>query len=180
MKIWKLRAIDEKYDDLRPVNGYSADELQSFDGRSHKEEWIPKKVKRLEPEKNLKLGDGLQCMGVSTFSQKAIEALFELIKNDVEILPLICDEGSFSMINVTTVLNATNYEKAEYKTFDDGRILRFIKYAFRESTIEGHSIFKIVDEPISCVFVTDDFVNLVKESNLEGFCFKLVWDSEEE
>ena len=181
MKVWKLKAVDEDYDNLRPINGYTADELQAYDGRSHQEGWIPKKVERLEPEKNLKLGDALQCMTIPTFSLRAVEKLFELIKNEVEILPLLCDEGNFSMINVTTVLDAIDYEKAKFKRFkSSNRIMCFDKFAFKEDVIASYNIFKIVDMPRSYVFVTDNFVSAVKKNRLKGFSFDLVWDSEAE
>ena len=44
MKIWKLDAVGEKYDYLTPANGYDIEEIYTYDGRSHKDEWNVRKV----------------------------------------------------------------------------------------------------------------------------------------
>ena len=99
MKIWEFGAVAERYDSLIPVDGYTYEELISFDGRSHKNDWACKKVvPNINPKKNPKFGDYSECMGVLVFSQKAIEKLYDFIKDDVEILPLECDYGEFSII----------------------------------------------------------------------------------
>jgi len=180
MKVWQMMRINQKYDDVVRTEGYTVDEMFIYDGRSHKEGWIPKKVKRMHPANKRLLGDLSWCTTVPVFSEEAIEKLWELIKNDIEVLPIDFDEKKYSLINVITLLNAIDYEKAEYKTFDDGRIMRFVKYSFKEKVIVNYSIFKIIDLPRSYVFVTDEFINAVKKYKLKGFSFKLVWDSEEE
>ena len=179
MKIWKLDAVGEKYDYLTPANGYDIEEIYTYDGRSHKDEWNGRKVIPNIVRKKPNLGDYTKCLGIITFSQNAIEKLYDLIKDDVEFLPLDCDEGDFSMINVTTVLDAIDYEKSDYIMFDDGkRIMRFKKYVFREDVVKGHDIFKIVDENLNPVFVSDDFVKAVRKNRLKGFRFAFRWDSE--
>lgn len=54
--------------------------------------------------------------------------------------------------------------------------MRFNKYYFKQEMIEGYNIFKIKDEPLGKVFVTDVFRETVLNSNLTGFKFKLVWE----
>jgi hypothetical protein len=39
MKIWKLKFELDQYDNLMPTVPFTGDEIQSFDGRSHKD-WI--------------------------------------------------------------------------------------------------------------------------------------------
>ena len=36
MKIWKIGAIAEGYDEFTMEDGYTYEEMMSFDGRSHK------------------------------------------------------------------------------------------------------------------------------------------------
>jgi len=80
---------------------------------------------------------------------------------------------------VTNVIDCIDYSKSNYKTFSDGkRIMRFMKYAFREKEIEGVSLFKIKDEPLKRPFVSDEFRKRVLENNLLGFKFDLAWDSD--
>lgn len=52
MKIWQLHFELDKYDNLIPVREFTADEIQSFDGRKKQSIWKPLPVKRMEPEKN--------------------------------------------------------------------------------------------------------------------------------
>lgn len=52
MKIWQLQFELDKYDNLIPLKEFTADEIQSFDGRKKKDIWKPCPVKRMEPEKN--------------------------------------------------------------------------------------------------------------------------------
>ena len=54
------------------------------------------------------------------------------------------------------------------------------KYAFFEDKIKGHNIFRIIEQKASRIFVTDKFVQTVKQNKLKGFRFSLVWDSEAE
>ena len=179
MKIWKLDAVGEKYDYLIPANGYDIEEIYTYDGRSHKDEWNGRKVIPDVVRKKPNLGDITECLGIPVFSKNAIEKLYDLIKDDVEFLPLDCDEGDFSMINVTTVLDAIDYEKSDFERFkSSGRIMYFEKYVFREDVVKGHNIFKIVDENLNPVFVSDDFVKAVRKNRLKGFRFAFKWDSE--
>ena len=179
-KIWKISAVAERYDSLRPENGYTYEEMMSFDGRTHKDNWTPRKVvPNINPKKNPKFGDRSECMGVLVFSQKAIEKLYDLIKDDVEILPLECDYGEFSIINVTTILDAIDHENSEYESIKGTRkIMYFKKYVFFEDVVKGYDIFKITDRRTSHVFVSDRFVQTVERSKLKGFRFELAWDSE--
>jgi hypothetical protein len=58
--------------------------------------------------------------------------------------------------------------------------MRFIKYSFREQLLKDKHIFKIVDEPRRRPFVSEVFRQKVIDEGIEGFYFKLVWDSETE
>lgn len=179
MKIWQLRFELEMFDSLVPVKSLSVEEIQSFDGRSHLKDWKPIKLERMEPEKKLKLSDA-PGFGMIIFSKKAIECLKPLINNYVEVLPLECSEGEYTLINIITVLKAIDYEKSVYDTFSDGkRIMSFDKYSFLPQVVSGIPIFKITDEKIGRGFVSDEFKKVVEENKLSGFKFKLVWDSEE-
>lgn len=177
MKIWHLNFELDQFDNLIPERGFTVDEIKTFDGKSHLDKWNPIKVKRMEPEKRLELGDAPGCT-FPVFSKKAIKCLEPLIRNNVEILPLDFDEGEYFGINVTTVLDAIDYEKTVYKTFRDGkRILAFKKYAFIPEVVMNTPIFKISDEKTRYAFVSDEFKQIVENNDLKGFKFVLVWDS---
>ena len=180
MKIWQLNFEVDSFDNFIPEKEFSADELQSFDGRTQKANWIPLKVKRMEPEKGLALSDA-PGFTIPVFSMKALNIIESIICESSEKLELITDEGEYYGINVTAVLDVIDYSKSEYRTFSDGkRIMAFKKYAFlQQPELIKHDIFKIIDEPTRRSFVSDKFKNMIEENGLTGFKFKLVWDSEE-
>lgn len=177
MRIWQLQFEVDKYDNLVPVGEFTADEIQSFDGRRKKDIWNPLPVKRMEPEKELELSDAPGFI-FPVFSKKALEILRPLIQNSVEELELQFQEAEYYGINVTAVLNVIDYSKSEYRMYSDGkRIMAFQKYAFRScKELINTNIFKIVDEPTRRAFVSDIFKQTVEKNNLLGFKFKLVWE----
>ena len=113
MKIWKLNFEMDGFDNLIPVKEFTVDEIQSFDGRSHLNDWNSVEVKRMEPEKKLNLSDA-PGFTFPVFSRKALECLSLLISKNAEYLPLRFDEKEYWCINVTTVLEAIDYKKSIY------------------------------------------------------------------
>lgn len=139
MKIWKLRCVSNDDASLLGIeNVYSFDEIRSFNGRSLINEWKPIKVERIHSKEDecKMLGDSpfaVQVGGLPVLSKRAVNALEPILKGHAEFLPLICEEGDFYAVNVTTVLNATNWEKAKaipFKNANTNKIMRFKKYAF--------------------------------------------------
>ena len=176
MKIWQLNFEVDLYDNLVPVPKLSVEELQTFDGRSHLSHWSPLHLARMEPEKGLPLSDAPGFV-FPVFSHRALDCLKPLIEPNIEILPLDFDGGNYFGINVTTVLDAVDYEKSIYKTFRDGkRIMSFKKYSFIPSVVDGVPIFKITDEKVRYAFVSDAFRDIVEKNKLTGFLFRQVWD----
>lgn len=179
MKIWQLHFDGDHYDSFIPVKWPNVNEIQSFDGRCKKDKWIPLKVKQMNSRKNIKLSDA-PLFFLPVFSKRAVDVLYPLIGDSVELLELDFSEGQYFAIHVTNVLNVIDYDKSKYVMFSDNKkIMMFEKYAFRLcDEIKQSHIFKIVDEPLKWAFVSDTFKNMVEESGLKGFIFRLVWDSE--
>lgn len=180
MKVWRLKFEVDLFDNLEPVNSWPIEKYQSFDGRKHKKDWIEEKVQRMEPWKKLELGDA-PGFEIPVFSGRAVNCLASLIQDYVEFLPLESEEGDFYAINITNVLkNAVDYDKSKIIRFSSGRVMTIDEYYFDETVIKNNPIFKIEELKMgSAQFVTEEFVKLVEENNLSGFCFELVWDSEE-
>ncbi|KNF07337.1 hypothetical protein CLPU_18c00190 [Gottschalkia purinilytica] len=181
MRIWHLNFELEKYDMMKVTKEEDCLILLEFDGTKKKDTWELLSVTRMEEEEFLSDAPGFIHPAIPIFNYKALNILKDLIDDSIEALELRCEEGEFHAINVIKVLNCIDYEKSEYKTFEDSKkIMRFEKYVFKEECVKGNNIFKIVDEPKSKVFVSDKFREKVLESGLTGFKFDLVWDSEEE
>lgn len=177
MNIWKLGFEVDQYDNLTSKPEMGISELQSFDGRSKKEHWIPRTLVRLEPEKMLPLSNAPGFFPhIPVFDKRAVEILNGYLSDAAEILPVKSDEGEFYIINVTCVMDCIDYKRSKYRTFPhSGRIMIFQSYAFREEVLNGIHIFKIKEEPRRGPFVTDDFRDCVKNNGLSGFKFQLVW-----
>lgn len=182
MKIWELELDYDKYDNLKPVVKWSWEETRSFDGREKVSTWEPIEVERLEPEKGLDLADNMWLSTpVPAFSDKAKQLVEGLLGDTVEFLPTISKEGTFWLVNVTTVLNCVDYEKSEIVRFPfSERIMDIPRFVFREEVVKGVDMFKIKDKPLRFPFVSDRFKELVESSGLTGFGFRLLWDSEAE
>jgi hypothetical protein len=177
LKIWHLDFELDEFDNLLPVKELSLDEIYSFNGSSKKAQWIPITVKKME-DKELSNAPGFYSH-IPVFDKITLEVVNNLIKDSTEVLPLICSEGEFYIINVIEVLDCIDYDKSEFKTYRDGkRIMRFIKYEFIKNVVDGKHIFKIVDEPLRRPFVSEEFRQKVIDYNLKGFKFELAWDSE--
>ena len=179
MKIWQLSFDVENFDMVKPLYEYSVNVLQSFDGRSHTSDWTTLEVTKIE-KSDLPMGDAHNFTFFPIVSKNALDILFPLISESVEILPVDFSGTVFYGLNVITVLDAIDYAKSEYKTFRDGkRIMAFQKYCFKSDVVKNVHIFKITDEKTRRAFVSEQFKRKVEETNLTGFCFKLVWDSNE-
>lgn len=175
MNVWKLEFLVDDFD-VFMTNDWSIDDIRTYDGRHHAESWVPVKVRRLAPRKLLELGDAPGFYShIPVFSERAVEQLQSLIGDTVELLPIGFKKETFYAVNVLSVLDCMDYEKSIYKTFSDGRIMRFIKYEFIREKVEGQHIFKLVDLSLSYAYVSDEFKSIVESNGLQGFRFECVW-----
>ena len=178
MKIWILESDVNNYEGFREVIDLRVDEWCSFDGRSKAEGWKPMLVEEEE---------GTQEMGntpgffMPIFDKKAVDISKDFLQDKAEILPLEFEGkiDEYYLINVTEVLDCIDYEKSIYERYSEGgRIMCFDNYAFIEEKVKGKHIFKIVDEPLSYCFISDEFRERIINSDLVGFDIRLAWDSE--
>ena len=180
MKVWKLWQKTDDYENVVPVREFTFEDDHSFDGRSKIKGWRPIALKALEG--NLPYGDVASFIpGIPVVSPKVIEVTKDLIKEEVEVLPTICSDCELYILNVTNIVDAVDYAKAQVKYFPDGkRVLRFIKLAFIEEKVRGNHIFKLTEHKLSSPYVSDEFRQRIIDNDLTGFKFELVWDSEAE
>ncbi len=82
------------------------------------------------------------------------------------------------LVNVINVIDCANKEKSVADRLKTGEFLGFKKVIFDPEKIpNGTLIFKI-PENLNSIYVTDQFVELVKKQKLKGFKFIEEWDSE--
>ncbi|SDC80459.1 hypothetical protein SAMN04488112_11710 [Melghirimyces thermohalophilus] len=116
------------------------------------------------------------------FSKHALHAVHDLIKDQVEALPLKHSEHQYFAIHVLNVVDALDYDKIEVKRMlRSGRRSGIKKYSFYPEKIKGQHIFKVYldDRVQSDVLVSDEFKERVTSSSLVGYKFVEVWDSEQ-
>lgn len=180
MRIWQLTVANNGVL-VEPVNEWSVEEENSFDGRLKARGWIPQRIKRADSStKPLLDAPIFLYSGIILLSGEAISVLAAYLRDSCELLPVICDEGDFSIVNVTAVLDCIDYERAVFeKSGTSGRVLWFDRYAFLPDKIGNHDIFKISEFPRSRIFVTDQFKKVVEENGITGLGFRLAWESDE-
>ncbi|WP_127531743.1 imm11 family protein [Paenibacillus kobensis] len=179
MKIWKLQADANNYNNFTEVNERDVNvliDINSFNGLPMKNRWVPMRVKIRE---ELQEGD-MQAFfaGVPVFNRRAINILQDLLSDKVELLELDYDNNDYYVVNILQVLDCIDYQLAVPVKFDDGTIWRFEKYAFRIEEIQDKHIFKNINETKGFALVSDAFRDRVIQNNLKGFLFTELWDSD--
>lgn len=179
MKVWRLGVTNDGV----WVEGFPKWDLRkadTFDGRPHAAEWTPERIVRLERgRKPLPDAPTFLYSGILILSEKACTVMAPMLEDSCELLPLVCDEGEFAIVNVTAVLDCIDYGQAAFEVYEDsGQLARFTEYVFLPEKIAGHDIFKIKEFPLSWAFVTDRFKDAFETAGLTGLRFELVWDSE--
>jgi hypothetical protein len=180
MNVFVLDADANKYQNLVLEHGQDADQLIDwFKGQPIGSSWrsLAVKVLRDQSHRDRPPSDFPSFGGVvPVFSQHAVEALYDLLQRNGEILPLICQEGVYFAFNVTRLVDALDMNASEFKYFKStGRIMRIVRHEFDAEKLGAESIFKIPQVPEGYVFVTDEFVRRVQEAGLVGFDFRRVW-----
>ena len=175
MKIFRLDFDVNNYKSVQLCERVNAEFYQMFDGTRLWDKWETLKVKYYDDDKDLRYGDAPGFI-IPAINKKALDALFPLIKNDVELLSFQLNDEKIYGINVLTIIDAIDYELSQYRTYRDGnRIMAFKKYVFRDEAIEKHNIFKIIDLPRGEIFVSEEFYKAILDNELEGFKLELVY-----
>ena len=115
---------------------------------------------------------------IPAFSRRAVDVLRDLLEPNGELLPLVSNIGEFYAYNTTTVVDILDEKKSKIKwlspkhTFD--QIFQIERYECKADKMEGLSIFRIVERS-SSTYVSQIFVDRVREHDLEGFHFIKLW-----
>lgn len=184
MKVWKLRPSYNGYIEYEPETLGQFDFVaEKFRGNSIKKEWESFPLIVISKGK---LSDCPPALPIKAlvFSERAVTKLNLLDIDKIECLPVIMpNEENYFAINVINVLDCLDGDKCKVSRFDEGEIMSYRKFVFKEKEVSNQFIFKIVEHESkrveSDIFVTDQFRDIVLQSGLKGFEFIEVWDSEE-
>ncbi|MDO8628105.1 MAG: hypothetical protein Q7K42_06565 [Candidatus Diapherotrites archaeon] len=121
---------------------------------------------------NLPLGDLASGGHPPILSEVAVNFLKDLIKKDVEIIPvkcIDCNNKTFFILDIKKI-NALDFDKSEVVRFTvSSRVKKITKHVFISDKLKNIHIFRIPESPHD--FVSEEFVQKVKESGLKGFKF---------
>jgi hypothetical protein len=105
----------------------------------------------------------------------AREALESALADDVEYLPLACDDAELWLVNALNVVDALDDEKSVAVRFPNGRIMDITSPVFRAELIEGRRCFAIPQ--VSTMFLAESVVDAALRAGLTGASFRRVWSS---
>jgi hypothetical protein len=137
--------------------------------------WIPQQVVgRVRPFNDY------PCIGLSipAFSRRAVDALRDFLEPNGELLPLACTVGEYFAYNTTKVADILDEAKSQIRWYGDkhtfDQIFQIDSYQCFPERMSGLSIFRLV-EMSSRTFVTQPFVDRVRQHELQGFHFIKLW-----
>ena len=150
----------------------------SFDGSVRGAEWRPIPVVRVpaDAQHEFKPSD-FPWLGSDALVMRrtAVDALRDILDVNGELLPLVTDDGVELFVLNARVTDALDIAKSSLMMFPGTqRILRVKKVAFVTSAIDGRDLFRLAHRA-SSTYVSDRFVNRVREANLCGLVFNKVW-----
>ncbi len=179
MRIWEMRAAEGSML-FRPFADLSLDCIQTFDGRPKLDGWEEMElVEDVGDEgKPLPAIAGVAPLSLFALNGAAVEALRDLLSDDVDLLPAAFQGESYWIMYVRSVLDCVDYERSGFTVFPNGRIAMFDSFFFRKEAVGSRSIFKIKDRPRGFCFVSEAFRERALEIAPEDLKFILVWDSE--
>lgn len=181
MNVYMLRADVDRYQSLVLVRDQEwAGLLENFDGQPLATRWSPVDVEVVDDvsfSRQLPPSDfpSLLAPHIPVFSEAAITALRDFLDGNGEILPLKCSEGTYFVFNVTRVVDVLDVEHSQFQRLASGRILDITSHEFHADRVDALTIFKLPQLHRSYVYVTDPFVQRVRERGLTGFAPRLVW-----
>ncbi len=172
MHVYRLGAEPEKYRPLTVARESDVRRLTDLHDRFVPKPWIPIPVEWLDEGDSASqpLVDFPTFGGVPAFSRRAVEQLRLLLESNGNILPLAMRNGDdFFSYQVTTIVDALDEDASDLARFSTGRIMDVHRYVFKPDAIST-AIFK-VPQLRPDIFVTEAFVEKVKNAGLTGFVF---------
>jgi hypothetical protein len=176
VRVYELGTDLDRFNVFAPSSTRDDGIYNRFDTRPIAGEWRTVEISAADADDSTaRFGDYTLLGTIPVFSLRALEALAPVLKDNGEVLPLRYPRGEYFAYNVTRVLDALNEEESLIERFpSSGRVMSISKYVFLQDRVQEAWIFKIPQQPRAFVFVTQRFVDLVDQSGLTGFEFRLL------
>ena len=165
---WRSEALDLR---VGPASLALEDEdyprLPIFDGRRLSSDW-PSLRAALVTDAECEIA--LLRSGAPAASERAVEMLWEAIKDDVELLPIEVDGRAWYVLNVITVVDCLDLERSRFdmSEYDPTLAKRTRELAADLSELEGRSLFQIPPFERTEIFGSRRFAERLKETGLVG------------
>jgi RHS repeat-associated protein len=175
MRVFELRPDVEGFRWLDLVNSGEYNILSELNDQPAGSAWKPLAAEWIEDDLNAgKPKSDFPTLGTTpVFSQRAVDALLDLLVENGELLPIRVEDGTYFVYNVTRKVHALDEDRSELVRFSTGGVMRIARYEFYPDKVEALTIFKIPQSRAK-VFVTEPFVERVYDARLTGFEFTQV------
>lgn len=110
--------------------------------------------------------------GQIVFSEKALNALWPLIQNDAQVIPLQCEGERLFLMHLTKHVDGLDLEHSDIQwSIENKMVFTINRYVFYEEKLKGVNIFRV---PVNFpwVYVSDAFKAAVEEYDLKGLLWK--------
>ncbi len=162
-----------------PVNDADHEYLWSLDGTPRLRGWHPIPVTRLTVEEDgqPRAKSDFPWLGahVLVLRERAVATLEPALRSCGELLPLACPDAELWLFHALTVADALDESASGIVRFSDGKILTVERYEFHPEKVPNVPIFKVPQLLRGPLFISDEFVHLVKASDLTGFGYSAIW-----
>lgn len=181
MRVFELIGDSDSFDSVVLRHDDDWDLIERFDGRPVTRFWDEVQADVVVPAGEKRIGISetdfpVLAYHAPVFSSRAVSCLRDLLDPNGELFKLSCEQNELYIFNVTNVVSALDGNNSEISFYERDRMIMSIdRYEFIPEELEGLSIFKIPQNASQSVFVTDVFVERVRECQLNGFVFNLVW-----
>jgi|GEM_PF-3363271 len=102
-----------------------------------------------------------------------------VLQGEGEFLPIETEEGPYFLFHCVNYLDCLVLEECEFDRYEEddptSPIRSFSKMVFRPEVIRDAHCFHLENAP-GALFLTHNFMRLLKEHNFEGLCPRLMWE----
>jgi hypothetical protein len=189
MKIYELTIASDDFRSLYLNDGNISDEDLNFFSQAEKINIPINFTVKYDIEHNSPIGDILTCWKAPNliFINARTKKLFEQnLDIEFQTIPILDEFGNtLYILNILTKLDCLDPEKTKYRYFDDYK-MGIKEYSFKNN-YNYPMIFMVILDKVPngsytfsslMPFVTDSFVEFVRQNDIKGFDFKEVWNGE--
>jgi hypothetical protein len=176
MRAYELVSDADSFRGYLLANAADHGVLDEAYGKPQGPRWRPVRVKlERESRKRLPPGD-VPCIFVGgvmlALSERAVEALRDLLEPVGELLPLECREEPLWLYNCTRFVDVLDEAASDLDRFaSSGRIMHIRRYAWRPE-VEQETCFRLPQLHRSSIYATDRVVDRIRSAGLRGFLFR--------